>query len=436
MYSDSISKFFSQHGIKVGDVIKIEAKGIVQEGELMPSTEANDNDIILIKLKNGYNIGVNYKNATISKVKQGEPFGQFPRTPLKYKSGLPKIKLLYNGGTIGSKIDYKTGGVFMLTKPEELLYVVPELSNIAEINAETLSSIASEDMTCDNWINIAKEVAIALNGGFKGVIVTMGTDTMHYASAALSFMLDGLNAPVVVTGAQRSPDRGSSDAFQNLICAAQIASKSDIAEVGICMHSSSSDDNCSFMRGTKVRKMHTSRRDAFRAINSKPIAFVDMKGNIVYNNDYKKVEPHNKKVNALTKFERKVALVKTYAGQDPAIIDFYVQRGYRGIIIEGTGLGHTPLAWLPNVENAIKQGIIVGMTSQCLNGRVNGKVYRTLRLLSNAGVVYCEDMLPEVALVKLGWLLGNYSAKEAKEMLSKNLRGELKNRSIHDEFLV
>jgi glutamyl-tRNA(Gln) amidotransferase subunit D len=270
----------------------------------------------------------------------------------------------------------------------------------------------------------------------------MGTDTMHYTAAALSFMLKDPSGPVVITGAQRSSDRGSSDAFFNLSCAVKIAAESDVAELGICMHDSSSDDRCALIRGTKARKMHTSRRDAFRPINDRPIAYVDSSLSIRYTNSYRKVGASRKKTEAVTGFEPKVALIKSHPNFDPAIIDIYVEKGFKGIIIEGTGLGHVPASsvhkeylWLDHLKRAIESGLVVGMTSQCLYGRVHPDVYRNLRLVSNLGVVYCEDMTPEAAYAKLCWLLGNHDAKEAKLMLNRNLVGEIKERTEEDEFL-
>jgi glutamyl-tRNA(Gln) amidotransferase subunit D len=393
----------------------------------------------------GYNIGVAYSNdSKIKRLGVGTKGIKFPRKEVTTKRGLPKVTLIYTGGTIGSKIDYKTGGVHMLIEPAELLYEVPELSEIANIEVRHILSIASEDMSYLEWQRIAKEVERALNGGSRGVVITMGTDTMHYTAAALSFMLHDLNAPVIITGAQRSSDRGSSDAFMNLTCAVQLAAKSDVAEVGICMHLASDDSRCSLIRGTRARKMHTSRRDAFRPINDRPIAIVDRQLNIIYTNHYNKIiQEMDDKMNAQINFEGKVALVKSYPNSDPEIIDFYVKKGYKGIIIEGTGLGHVPTStehsgflWLDQIKKAINKGVIVGMTSQCLYGRVNKNVYRNLRLTSRLGVVYCEDMLPETAYIKLGWLLANYDVDEAKKILNKNMRGEIKKRSRIGEFLA
>ncbi len=447
MYSDEITGILRKGGIEHGDYVVIESKSGNVEGILMPSTEANGPNSIIVKLDNGYNIGVNYsKGARLKKLSSRKPMS-FPKAKADQKKGLPRITLIYTGGTIGSKIDYSTGGVHMLLDPGELLYEVPALSDIANIDVKKpfgdskREGISSEDMTYLEWQKIAEEAAEALNAGSRGIVITMGTDTMHYAASALSFMLQGINAPVIITGSQRSSDRGSSDAFMNLTCAVALAARSDVAEVCICMHASSSDDRCALIRGTRARKMHTSRRDAFRAINDRPIAYISKDLEIAYANDYNKMEGKQKKITAQTKFEPKVALVKSHPNSDPEIIDFYAGKGYKGIIIEGTGLGHVPSSglhqqyiWLEHVKNAVKKGIVVGVTSQCLNGRVNANVYRNLRLLSGLGAIYCEDMIPETAFTKLGWLLGNHSIADAKKLLDRSLAREIKERSRFEEF--
>ncbi len=230
----------------------------------------------------------------------------------------------------------------------------------------------------------------------------------------------------------------------NLFCSVVLAARSEIKGVGICMHKTSSDDECGFIRGTRARKMHTSRRNAFRPINEGYIATVSYSGEINYLSKDAEHAKHDKKSKEpMIGFEKNVALVKAYPNSDPGIIDYYVAKGYKGIIIEGTGLGHTPVStqhenysWLPNIKKAVDKGVIVGMTSQCLYGRVNPNVYRNLRLLSGAGVIYCEDMTPETAYVKLAWLLGNYDAITAKKMLNSNLTGEINSRSDYEDFLV
>ncbi|MCL5433498.1 MAG: Glu-tRNA(Gln) amidotransferase subunit GatD [Candidatus Marsarchaeota archaeon] len=441
MYSKDLQEMFDAEHIKPGDIIKIEWQGNVLEGALMPKSEAGSEDTIILKLKNGYNIGVNYHNIKLKKI-SSKKLNKFPFSNYIPNPELPNISIIWTGGTIGSKIDYIISGVSMTVKPEELLYYIPELAKIANINIIPLFSISSEDMTFIEWQKISEEVIKALNNGSRGIVITHGTDTMHYTASALAFMLQNLNAPIVLTGSQRSSDRGSSDAFFNLISAVRFAANSDIAEVGICMHSNSSDDEMLFIRGVKARKMHTSRRDAFRAINDKPIASITKDGNIKYLSSYKKILDIKEVAVAKTGFEP-IVLIKVHPNSDPEIIDYYMQKGIRGFIIEGTGLGHTPVSvehegfsWLPYIKNAVANGVVVGMTSQCLYGRVNENVYKNLRILKNAGVIFCEDMLPETAYVKLGWLLANYNVEKAKEMLKKNLVGEIKNRTIYDEFLI
>ncbi|MGB9732682.1 MAG: Glu-tRNA(Gln) amidotransferase subunit GatD [Candidatus Micrarchaeia archaeon] len=442
MYSEEIESALKKGKIEIGDEIRLFSSKGRFEGTLMPRPDLGDNNILVIKLSNGYNIGIRFeKGDKIEKIlsKKAPAIERSISTKHTKKPNLPNVSLIYTGGTIGSKIDYQSGGVFMLTKPEELLGEVPELEGIANIDVNPLMSVASEDMTYIEWQKIAKAVADSLKKN-RGVVITHGTDTMHYTSAVLSFMLNNLNAPVVMTGSQRSSDRGSSDAFMNLVCSMHLAAKSDIAEVVVCMHETSSDNHCSVIRGTKARKMHTSRRDAFKPINNKPIARVSRDGEIEYLSTYKKKGEGELKL--LSGYEPKVALVKAYPNSDPNIIDYYLSKGYKGLIIEGTGLGHTPVStlhkeysWLDNVKKAVDSGMIIGITSQCLYGRVNPNVYRNLRLLSNAGAIYCEDMLPEVAYVKLGFLLGNYKKEEAKKLLNVNLAGEITKRSEVDSFI-
>ncbi|MGC8662218.1 MAG: Glu-tRNA(Gln) amidotransferase subunit GatD [Candidatus Micrarchaeia archaeon] len=446
MYSNELDKLFKRNKILVGDKVEINTQKGKFEGVLMPKPEFSSSDIIIIKMDNGYNVGVKVdKNFEIKKIRERskeEKQQKAKLLPRNKSEDLPDVELIYTGGTIGSKVDYESGGVYMLTKPEDLLGEIPELENIANIEVNNLMSIASEDMTYKEWQKIARAAADALNKG-KRVVITHGTDTMHYTSTALSFMLNGLNAPVVITGSQRSSDRGSSDAFMNLICSMHAAAKGKMAEVAICMHENSSDIYCSLIRGTKTRKMHTSRRDAFKPINNKPIGRVSYNtGEIEYLSKYNEVKNEKSELKLITGFEPKVALVKAYPNSDPEILDYYISKGYKGIIIEGTGLGHTPVStankeysWLENVKKAVDGGAIIGMTSQCLYGRVNENVYRNLRLLRNAGIIYCEDMLPEVAYVKLGFLLGNYKKEEAEKLLNKNIAGEITIKSEVDWFV-
>ena len=295
----------------------------------------------------------------------------------------------------------------------------------------------SEDVHPDNWIALAKEVYNALQKKeVSGVVVTHGTDTLHYTAAMLSFMLPKLSKPVVFVGSQRSADRGSSDAFMNLACSVVSATKK-IGEVLVCMHATESDNFCYLHRATKVRKMHTSRRDAFRSINQFPIAKVWADGKIKYLSNFKKLDEKNE---LDTKIDKKVALVYVHPGMSPKVIDYYVKQKYRGIVLMGTGLGHVPtngrLSLIPKIKSAVKKGIAVCITSQCLYGRTHEFVYSNLRKLSQTGAIFCGDMLPEVAYMKLMHVLGKTKKMDkVKEMMKKNISGEL-NASLSPEMFL
>jgi len=445
MYSEKVQEFLKKNGIKVGDEIRLTKDKKNYEGILMPRIELGDKDCLVLKLKNGYNVGIKFERGVeIKKIKTAWKIVERKEKEVKkiiFDKKLPMISIIGTGGTIASKIDYKTGGVYASFSAKDILTQIPGLKEIANIKVEQIMNIMSEDMTPDRWKEIARAIAKEINSGVRGVMVTHGTDTLHYTAAALSFMLKDLSCPVVLVGAQRSSDRGSSDTVMNVSCAANFIVNSDVAEVCTVMHGNMEDDYCFAIRGTKVRKMHTSRRDAFKSINELPIAKIywnDSKIEIL-NEDYKK--RNNKKVKVDDKIENRVALIKCYPGLDPGLLDYYIKKGYKGFVIEGTGLGHVTTlgnySLLPKIEKAIKLGLPVIMTSQCLYGRVHPTVYRNLRELSKRGVIFTEDMLPEVAYVKLMWVLGHVKKLDkVKEMMLTNYAGEITERTNAKAFLI
>ncbi|MBN2203189.1 MAG: Glu-tRNA(Gln) amidotransferase subunit GatD [Candidatus Aenigmarchaeota archaeon] len=441
-YSESLNNVLEKSKIQIGNRIIVTKGKQCYEGFLMPRNDSGDGSFIVLKLDSGYNIGVKFgSDVEIKKCKEQAKKKQVvEKTKAKFDSKKPTISFISTGGTIVSRVDYKTGGVAPLEKPEDLLAGVPELYDIVNIkNVLNPISKASEDMHPKDWQKLADVVAKELQTS-DGVVIAHGTDTMHYTSAALSFMLKNLSKPVVIVGSQRSSDRGSSDAAMNLICAAHLA-VSDIAEVGICMHGTIDDQYCNFTRGTKARKMHSTRRDAFRSINEPPLAKVYPDGRIVIiNNNYKKRSKG--KVVADTKFEHNIAMLKIYPGSDPEILEHLVKKGYKGIVIEGTGMGHVPtnseISWIPAIKKIIKKGIPIVMATQTIYGRVNTKVYTNLRILfSEAKAIPAEDMTPETAYVKLGFVLGHESNMDkVREMILTNMAGEITDRTEIDTFMV
>ncbi len=452
MYSKKIQALLKKKKIRIGDRVLVKKIGKETEGILMPQTDAGDPETLVIKLDSGYNIGIKFRNAGIEKSgtrqsKAGKEEAEYEMgktrkeiLKLKFDAKKPAISMVSVGGTIASRIDYRTGGVHALEDPREFLHNTPELADIVNIKRFVSPfTKMSEDMEPDDWIKTAKHVAKELNSGMKGVIVTHGTDTLHYTSAALGFFLRNLTKPVVLVGAQRSSDRGSSDAGMNLICAAH-AVVSDIAEVGICMHGRMDDDYCLFIRGTHARKMDTQRRDAFRPINEYPLAKIWPDGRIkIKNRDYRKRDDKGR-VELDAKFEKKIAMLKVYPGADPDIISYYISKGYRGFVIEATGLGHVPTqarkSWTEVIKRHSKDIPFV-MTPQTIYGRINPSVYTNLRILyRESGAIPGGDMLSETAYVKLGWVLGHTKDMEKiREMMLTNYAGEITQRTLVGTFL-
>src|SRR3989338_5705134 len=356
-----------------GDTVKVHTKEQIYEGILLPRPEIFDDNFTVIKLDNGYNIGIENKRIEKIEVVSKYQKKKEERHKIEHKKGLPNVPILSFGGTISSRVDYKTGGVYADYTAEDFVAMLPDLKNVANLKAEKVMNIMSEDMSPDDWQAMARRIAKELNEDNSGVVVTQGTDTLHYSTAAMSFFLRNLNKPVVFTAAQRSIDRGSSDAFSNLLCAVQAAAKFDGAAVVTCMHGTSDDGYCILNRGTKVRKMHTSRRDAFRPINELPLAKVFEDGRIeILNSNYTK--RNNNEVVVEDKFEPTTALVYVYPGMDPDILDYYRKKKYRGIVIAATALGHVPTvnpkySLLKKIKELIDNNIPVVIATQAIYGR-------------------------------------------------------------------
>lgn len=416
-----------------GDYVEIHLTKLIYEGILLESAE-NEKDVLLLKIDSGYNIGFHRKDISKIVVVKKAKEREIEVNKIKHDSEKPTIALVITGGTIASILNPKTGGVHALQKPEDFFKFYPELFNKANVKVEIPFMKMSEDMDPKDWQKIARVVVDLLNdSNIKGIIITHGTDTLHYTSSALSFFIRDLNKPVVLTYSQRSIDRASSDADLNLQCAA-VAAISDIAEVSLVGHASSNDDYCYAMPGAKVRKLHTSRRDAFKVVNAKPFAKI-FPDKIERISEWKIKNKNKAKLDA--KFEEKVALVKIYPGQNPDILDYYAKNKYKGIVLELTGLGQAPTrksrnSWTQKLKEIQKKGIVVCAVSQCIFGRVDPLVYSNGREILETGVIYLEDMLAETAYVKLGWVLGHEdwvkNKKIVKEKMLTNFAGELNSR--------
>lgn len=431
-YKGEVLKFLTEASVSVGDVIQVKKDDVTYEGVLMPRYELADDVHLVIKLKNGYNIGIQITSGMkVIKVGAGTKPAFVPPPLPAGKSGLPKVGIVSTGGTIASRVDYRTGAVRPALSAQDLYSIVPELSDIADVRAEILFRLFSEDVHAPHWAAMAKAVAKHIADGVDGVVICHGTDTMGYTAAALSFALQNLPVPVIIVGSQRSSDRPSSDAAMNLMSAVFTAARAPFAEVAICMHEGVSDTSVAIHRGTKVRKCHTSRRDAFESINVPPLAQVESGKVTMLATNYIKRDPSRQLI-LKPDFDERVALIKSYPGINPKLIDWLVDSGYLGIIFEGTGLGHVGHYLFQSIKHAADKGVVMGMTSQCIWGRVNMNVYDTGMDLQVMGVIPLEDMLPETALAKFMWIFGQTKdPEEVKKLILTNIAGEISPRTIY-----
>jgi glutamyl-tRNA(Gln) amidotransferase subunit D len=411
--------------MNAGDRVRVERAAQTYEGVLLPSSTP---DHLVVKLDGGYNVGIDREDASID-VLESDVYDvesaqdEQSQSAIEFDDDLPTVSLISTGGTIASTVDYRTGAVTAQFDAEDVLRAVPDLAGMANYRGRVVANILSENMTPAVWQDLAQAVHEEIENGADGIVVMHGTDTMQYSASALSFMLD-TPVPIVFTGSQRSADRPSSDNVMNAVSAVEAAT-SDCAEVLVCMHADESDDRCALHRGTRVRKNHTSRRDAFETVGAKPLGEVDYdidgESTVTFHREYTERDAVDLALH--DNIETDVELLKFSPGMDPSLLEAAAE-GSEGIVIEGTGLGHVNTDWIGTIEEL---DIPLVMTSQCLEGRVCDRVYDTGRDLLDAGVIEGEDMLPGTAKVKLMWALAN--SDDVADTMQEPLAGEIQQRS-------
>jgi glutamyl-tRNA(Gln) amidotransferase subunit D len=423
--------------IAVWDDVDVETSRGRFRGIVLPRSAFDDSLHVVLKLATGYNVGIDVRTVTaVSRLGSKEAHYQIPEKEFPISPDKPNVKLLGTGGTIASRLDYRTGAVIPAFSPGELYGAVPELADICNLSTEKLFAVFSENMGPEQYKALAERIGEAIKEGIDGIVIGHGTDTMHHTASALAFMVQDSPVPIVLVGSQRSSDRPSSDAALNLIHAATTAATSDIAEVMVCMFGPTSDEYALLHRGTRVRKMHSSYRSTFRTIGDIPLATVTRDGVTPLRTDYRR-RRDDRHVEIVPTFEERVTLLYYYPNMHPDIIDSLVEKGYKGIVIAGTGLGHVNKPVYPAIERAVAAGVAVYMTVQTLWGYVHMFVYDTGRDLMAKGVIPTENMLPEVAYIKLAWALGQTADLErVKEIMLRPICGEITDREPHDGYLI
>jgi len=425
-------------GFKVWSEVRMRTSRGEFEGLVLPRSETSDADHFVLKLASGYNIGL--RHDTVLEVEERgfrEAIYRIPEKAFPTNPDLPRVKLFGTGGTIASRLDYRTGAVIPAFTPGELYGSVPELADICNLDTEKLFSIFSENMGPEQYLILAEKIGDAVREGYDGIVVGHGTDTMHHTAAALSFMVQRPPVPVVMVGSQRSSDRPSSDAARNLIAATSTAARGPIAEVMVCMFGPTSDRYNLLHRGTRVRKMHSSTRSTFRTVGDVPLAMVE-DGTVTPIHESWEPRRADRDVVIQARYDERVTLVYYYPGMQPDLIDALVEKGYRGIVIAGTGLGHVNRKIYPALERAHAVGVQLYMTLQTLWGFVQMQVYETGREILQLGVVPLTNMMPEVAFVKLGWAMGVHPDDPAavRALMVTTVAGEMTDREPHDGYLI
>ncbi len=426
-----------KYNVRVWGQTEIETTRGPFKGTVLPRAENDDDQHIVLKIPTGYNVGIDIRTITgmvetgYKKANYKIPEKEFPFTP-----GLPKVKLIGTGGTIASRLDYRTGAVIPAFSPGELYGAVPELADICNLETEKVFAVFSENMGPKQYVALARAIGKEIEKGIDGIVIGHGTDTLHHTGAALTFMVQNSPVPIVLVGSQRSSDRPSSDAALNLMHAMHTAGHSDIAEVMVCMFGPTSDEYGLLHKGTRVRKMHSSYRSTFRTIGDTPVAMVSRKEIIPIKKNYQ----HRRKdrnVKIMPYFSDKVTMLYYYPGIQPDTIDMLVEAGYKGIVIVGTGLGHVNKELYPAIERAHAKGVHMYMTLQTIWGYVHMFVYDTGRDMMAKGIIPAGNMLPEVAWVKLSWALGQTEdPEEVKRIMLTPINDEITEREPYNGYLV
>jgi glutamyl-tRNA(Gln) amidotransferase subunit D len=436
-YKGAALEMLKKNNVRVWGQAVVETSRGPFTGTILPRSENDDDQHIVMKIITGYNVGIDISTITDMKETGYKKANyKIPEKEFPYTQGLPKVKLIGTGGTIASRLDYRTGAVIPAFSPGELYGAVPELADICNLTTEKIFAVFSENMGPEQYKKLAITIGKEIENGVEGIVIGHGTDTLSHTAAALTFMIQNSPVPIVLVGSQRSSDRPSSDAALNLMHACTAAGHGDIAEVMVCMFGPTSDEYGFLHRGTRVRKMHSSYRSTFRTIGDTPLATVTRNGvkplKETYNHRRK-----DTKVTILPYFEEKVAIVYYYPNMMPDIIDSLVDNGYRGIIIAGTGLGHINKPLYPAIKRAYEKGVHMFMSVQTLWGYCHMFVYDTGRDLMAAGITPAENMLPETAYIKLGWVLGQTDDREeVKRMMLTPINDEITPREPYNGYLI
>ena len=442
---------------EAGTPVKVAVKtwsGVVEhEGLALPAAGPK---LVTLKLTNGYN--VSYPESYVESVEildEVKISEEEPPTPIEQDENLPLVHLIHTGGTIASKVDYATGAVTARFEPDELLQSVPELRSVARLRVVKLGNMFSDDIRPRHWNRMLKATEEAFAEGAVGVVITHGTDTLHLSAAAMGYGWAGNGGRppgrIALTGSQRSPDRGSSDAAENIVAAVHWAAHGPEptgyrdASV-VVMHSESSDGRCAVLPGIACRKYHSSRRDAFKTINQGPLAWITNDGNGP-SIEMAEHEPADARVEAISPmmFDEDTRIAQFIADPhlDSNLVMLAIKDDFDAIVLHGTGLGHLPISDPQNdspentklrlmlEDHCANDGVVV-VLAQTIHGPMNMNVYAKGREQQEMGIIGHGSLCPPgSALVKLHHLL---SRGGSRETIANNWTEDLCGENPHDSM--
>jgi len=436
-YRGALRERLVHDGIRTWSKVRINKGNATYEGLLLPRSQHTADNYLTIKVDTGYNLGVLVDEATrIEETGYQKGHYKLPHIDVKPDKKLPSVILLGTGGTVASRLDYRTGSVIPAFTPEELFSAVPELVSKVNLTPKTLYQILSENFRPEYWVRTAEAIAKEIESGVEGVIIGHGTDTMCTTGAALAYFLRDLPVPVVLVGSQRSSDRPSSDGPRNILYAATLAGYENFAEVVVCMHGGTSDSYNLVHRAVRCRKMHSSRRDTFRTLDDIPLGRINDIDVKWFKDDIRK-RGKTEDFQLDAKIDQRVGMLYSYPGMNPDILDSMVDKGYHGIVIIGTGLGHVGTDLFPPLERCQEEEIPVVLVVEPLFGYIHLRVYETGRDMLARGVIEGGNMLPSAAYTKLIWVLGHTrDIRQVKTLMQTNIAGEITQREGPRGFLL
>lgn len=347
------------------------------------------------------------------------------KTQSTQTANTPCVLMIYTGGTLGMVFDQESKSLKAFDLKETLRYA-PEMERL-DFNLSIFpfdKPFDSSNVTPEIWQKIAQIISEEYDN-FDAFVILHGTDTMAYTASALSFMLDGLNKPVILTGAQIPIGVARSDARENLITALEIAAdringKPVISEVAIYF-------NNRLLRGNRAKKLESSQFNAFDSENYPLLANVGVTAD--YNFPYIKTYNPDSVLNFRFEINKSVVILKLFPGICEKVISSILNiESLQGVVFETYGAGNAPTDdWFINLlKTAIHKGIFIYNVSQCTGGRVMHGHYETSRLLAEIGVISGSDITTEAAVTKLMFLLGqSYSKAEIERKLTQSLCGEM-----------